>query len=232
MTITIKTNNEVVTPGGKWNTARDWFPRIAVDQEKQIVTVTLYETEGYQNRARVSSELERVEVSEDGTQAIVTGEVECRNFCHGKCSGAQKFCYCVFVGDSNHIYIHRAIANKKWLELEPEQIRKRLVKLGVGATEGIIQQGDFVLKPANGAALPPDEFKHEYNPAGHHKFSQPVLAEYRYGVGTIVYIPEGCTVELIHEAVDGIQHPTRTVPAGQWIIKTTASSLRHSNRRD
>ena len=30
----------------------------------------------------------------------------------------------------------------------------------------------------------------------------------------------------------GIQHPTVTVPAGQWIVGTTSQSLRHDNLRD
>ncbi|MFW5700925.1 MAG: hypothetical protein ACOCWM_04470, partial [Cyclobacteriaceae bacterium] len=43
---------------------------------------------------------------------------------------------------------------------------------------------------------------------------------------------EGKSVQLVHEAVDGIQHPTITVPPGQWIIGSTATQLYHSNYRD
>ncbi len=224
--------NEIISPRGNWATAKDFFPLINVDQEKKVITITTYESEGRQKYASISTDALRVKMSLDKTQCLVKGLVNCKNWKHWECSKAQSFVFAIFVGDSGHIYIHRAPATKGWLELDPEKIRKRLIKLGIGATTGIIQQGDFILKPANGNSLPIDQFLHEWSSSSHHKFSEPLLSEYISRVGRIIYIPEGKSVKLVHEAIDGIQHPTVTVPAGQWIIGTTASSLRHSNRRD
>lgn len=230
--ITVKVEKETVTPTGNWNSARDWFPTIEINQKKQHVLITTYETTGHQKKATVETTDIDTELSADGEQLLITGEVDCRNWQNYKTSGSQNFVFAVFVGDSGHIYVHRAPATKGWRNLNPDRIRKRLVKLGIGAEQNVIQQGDFLLKPANGASLPVDQFKHEWSSSSHHQFTEPVLSEYVRHVGRIILIPVGHTVDLVHEAVDGIQHPTVTVPEGQWIIGSTANSLYHSNDRD
>jgi hypothetical protein len=232
MKITVNVKNETVTPTGNWNVAKDWFPSIDIDQKTKHVTITTYDTIGRQKKASIETTDIDTALSTDGDQLLVTGEVDCRNWQKYKTSGSQKFVFAIFLGDSGHIYVHRAPATKGWLGLNPDRIRKRLVKLGIGAEKDVIQQGDFLLKPANGSSLPIDQFKHEWTSSSHHQFSEPVLSEYVPSVGRLIYIPEGHSVELIHEAVDGIQHPTVTVPSGQWIIGSTASSLYHTNDRD
>lgn len=222
LSFSIKT--EAVNPGGNWNTAKDWFPTINIDQESRHVTIITFKTHGYQKKAKVSTESIKVDRSADGTQLFVRGEVECRNFSNGQCSGSQKFCYAVFVGDSDHIYTHRAPATKGWMNAQPDVIRKRLRKLGIGV-EDALQQGDFLLKPANGNAHPDEDFQHERMGSGHHNFELPQL----YHRGQF-WIKEPTT--LIHTATDGIQHPDIVVPAGKWIIGTTANQLSHSNARD
>lgn len=222
----------IVSPSGNWNVAKDYFPEIEVDQETGVIEVTLFYTRGHQDKASIDTTLFEPKVSADKTQVLISGEVDCKNWRNYKCSGSQKFCFAVFEGDSGHIYVHRAPATKGWLEADPNKLRKRLVKLGIGAVSNVLQQGDFLLKPANGNSLPVEAFKHEWTSASHHKFSEPVLSEYAPGVGRIVYIPEGRSVELHHEAVDGIQHPMIVVPSGQWIIGSTASQLVHTNKRD
>lgn len=232
MKITVYVKNETVTPTGNWNAAKDWFPAIDIDQETKHVTITTYDTVGHQKKASIETTEIDTSLSIDGDQLLITGEVDCRNWKNYKTSGTQKFVFAIFIGDSGHIYVHRAPATKGWLNLNPDRIRKRLVKLGIGANQDVIQQGDFLLKPANGSSLPIDQFRHEWSSSSHHQFSEPVLSEYVPRVGRIVYIPEGHSVELIHEAIDGIKHPTVTVPSGQWIIGSTASGLYHSNDRD
>jgi hypothetical protein len=143
--------------------------------------------------------------------------------------GRQRFCYFVFLGDSGHYYTHRAVASKGWLECPPEKLLARLRKLGIGADRGVVQQGDFLLKPANGNGYPADQFAHETMGAGHHKFAAPVLyADGEHGRQYLLREP----VLLRHEAVDGIQHPDVMVPVGQYVVGTTSEGLRHSNRRD
>lgn len=230
--ITVKTKNEIITPTGNWNAAKDWFPSIEINQKEKHVTITTYETRGYQKKAIVETTNIDTALSTDGEQLLVVGEVYCKNWQNYKTTGSQKFVFAVFVGDSGHIYVHRAPATKGWINLNPDRIRKRLVKLGIGAEKGVIQQGDFLLKPANGSSLPIDHFRHEWSSSSHHKFSEPVLSEYVPGVGRVILIPAGHSVDLVHEAVDGIQHPTVTIPEGQWIIGSTATSLYHSNDRD
>ena len=226
--ITIETRTREVNPSGNWNTAKTWFPTITVDQTTGSVVVEYFETSGYQDRATVNIEWHAELISADGQAALLTGEISCRNWRNYKCSGSQKFVFGVFVGDSGHIYIHRAPATKGWLECKPENILKRLRKLGIGANN-VIQQGDFLLKPANGNAYAVEEFRHESMGAGHHKFLAPVL--YADGpVGRQYRITEPIT--LRHEAVDGIQHPDVIVGEGIWIVGTTANGLTHSNRRD
>jgi hypothetical protein len=230
--LTVETHEVSVNPGGNWNIAKDHFPVIRINQETGVINVESYRTEGRQKKASVETTMYETKVSDDKSQVLISGEVYCRNWINAKTSGTQAFVFAIFEGDSGHIYIHRAPATKGWINCNPNTIRKRLVKLGIGATSGVLQQGDFLLKPANGSSLPVDSFKHEWTSASHHKFSEPVLSEYVSGVGRIIFIPEGRTVELHHEAVDGIQHPMIVVPAGQWIIGSTASQLHHTNKRD
>jgi len=225
----VHVSDEYVEPGGNWNTAKDWFPTIEVDQSTRTVDITCFKTSGYQKKASVETEWIETELSESGDSLFIRGEVDVRNWQRGKCSGSQKFCYAVFVGDSGHIYTHRAPATKGWMSCNPADICKRLRKLGIGATENLVQQGDFLLKPANGAALNDAEFKHESMGAGHHNFEMPVLYAYADN-GRQYKITE--PTRLIHTAVDGIQHPTVTVPIGTWIVGTTANQLNHSNARD
>ncbi len=230
--LSVEVKETSVNPGGNWNTAKDNFPTININQKTGKITVESFYTEGRQKKASIETTMYQVKISKDKSQVLISGEVDCRNWINYKTSGTQSFVFACFVGDSGHIYVHRAPATKGWLNCNPETIRKRLVKLGIGAVKNVLQQGDFLLKDANGNSHPIDFFKHEWSSSSHHKFDQPVLSEYVSGVGRIVYIPEGKSVELHHEAVDGIQHPTIIVPAGQWIIGSTANSLSHSNRRD
>jgi hypothetical protein len=139
--------------------------------------------------------------------------------------GRQKFCFFVFRGDSGHLYTHRAVANKGWLNCDPEKLLKRLRKLGIGAAENVYQQGDYLLKPANGNAWPDEYFRHERTGSGHHNFEFPVL--YHRGQ---YWLQEKTT--LVHNAIDGIQHPDIVVPPGKYIVGTTSPGLVHDNHRD
>jgi len=225
----VTTKNEEPDIYGTWTTAKDWFPTIEINQETGVVKITTYDTRGYQKKASISTTLYPIRKSKDRTQMYVRGEVECRNFIHWQASKTQEFCFAVFVGDSDHIYTHRASATKGWMNGDPDNIRKRLVKLGIGAVENVIQQGDFLLKPANGNAYPDSEFRHETMGAGHHNFEMPVLyASGKYGRQ---YKIVEATM-LTHRATDGIQHPTITVPPGMYAVGTTANQLEHSNMRD
>ena len=224
MTVYIK--NEIVEPGGNWNTAKDWFPVIDVDQETRIVNITTHDSEGYQKKASVNTGTIETKMNKTGDSLFVRGSVYVSNFSNGKCSGEQSFCFAIFIGDSGHIYIHRAPASRGWMKSDPDEIRKRLRKLGIGSNENVVQQGDFLLKPANGNACADDEFKHETMGTGHHNFEMPVL--YAYGKGGRQYKMSEPT-RLIHTAVDGIQHPDVVVPAGIWAVGTTAPSLRNVN---
>lgn len=230
--LTYSIKMDQIDPSGNWNTAKNFFPTIDIDQKKKVVTITTFETSGHQKKCSVDLEALDVKTSKKGDQMLITGSVYATNWATKKLSGSQGFCFAVFVGDSGHIYTHRAPATKGWMNCDPEKIRTRLVKLGIGASVGVLQQGDFLLKPANGNSLAIEEFKHEWTSSSHHKFDQPVLSVWKTGVGRLIYIPEGCTVMLHHEAVDGIQHPSITIPAGQYIIGSTASQLKHSNLRD
>jgi hypothetical protein len=223
------TDNDIMHPTGNWNTAKDWFPTIDVDQETRTVEITTFESASYEKKATVETEWMTTSLSESGDSLYIRGEVYVKNWSNYKCSGSQKFCFAVFVGDSGHIYTHRASATKGWMNGNPEGIRKRLRKLGIGATEDLVQQGDFLLKPANGRTLEDTEFKHETTGAGHHNFEMPVLYAFD-GKSRQYKITE--PTKLVHTAIDGIQHPTVTVPVGIWIVGTTASQLHHSNARD
>ena len=70
--------SEDCEPSGNWNTAKDWFPSIEVDQETRTVTVTRYNSYGYQSHASISTEWLEVDRSEDGTQVFIRGEVFCQ----------------------------------------------------------------------------------------------------------------------------------------------------------
>ena len=222
--LSVSVSTETISPSGNWNTAKDWFPTINVDQEARQVSVVQFKSYGHQKKASVSTKWISTDFSEDRSQLFVRGEVHVRNWINGKCSGAQKFCFAIFVGDSGHIYTHRAPATKGWMEASPDVIRKRLRKLGIGAIN-VIQQGDFLLKPANGNAHPDEEFAHERMGFGHHNFEGPVL----YHDGQF-FLKEDTVLK--HTAVDEIQHPNVIVPPGKYIVGTTASQLKHSNARD
>ncbi len=212
-------------PSGNWTTAKDWFPTIEVDQKSSHVSIETFDTSGFQKKARIETEWTDIEFSDDRTAFYLRGEVSCRNYAKPRTSGSQKFCFAIFVGDSGHIYTHRAPASKGWMEGDPNGIRKRLRKLGIGALNGVIQQGDFLLKPANGNEHGDGDFRHERMGFGHHNFEGPVL----YHDGQF-FLTE--PLKLKHTAVDGIQHPDVLVPAGKWIVGTTASQLGHGNARD
>lgn len=221
-----------VNPGGNWNVPRDWFPTLAIDQQKGTVMVSTSDTQGRQKKASVTTEC-RIDSATDGPALMVRGSVEVHNWINVKCSGEQSFCFVVFEGDSGHIYVHRAPASKGWMEMicSYPAIVRRLRKLGIGADSGVVQQGDFLLKPANGKAISDAEFKHETTGWGHHNFDRPVLTAWTREAGRQVKIIDAHT-RIIHKAVDGIQHPDVIIPPGTYIVGTTAESLRHSNRRD
>jgi hypothetical protein len=218
---------ETCEPGDNWTVAKDWFPEIDINQETGTIRVTSYETSGYQKKASITTEW--VKATTKGDATFVRGEVYCKNFARYKCTGSQQFCFAIFVGDSGHIYTHRAPATKGWMNEKPENIRKRLRKLGIGVEKPAVQQGDFLLKKANGDAPGAEEFVHESMGAGHHKFTAPVL--YCDKGGKRFYKLAESTM-LYHHAVDGIRHPDVLVKPGVYIVGTTATSLPHSNYRD
>lgn len=216
---------EECIPTGNWNTAKDWFPTIEVDQNSRHIKITTYDSIGYQERASIETEWIKIDISDNHQTLYVRGGVHCTNWRRYKCSGSQKFCFAVFVGDSGHVYTHRAPATKGWMNADPNDILKRLRKLGIGAAKNVIQQGDFLLKPVNGNAHPDEAFKHERMGSGHHNFEFPVL----YHLGQY-WITEPTT--LIHTATDGIKHPNVVVPPGKYLVGTTANQLNHRNARD
>ena len=221
-----------VVPGGNWNGPGDWFPRITVDQQTRTVMVRRCETFGHQRRASVDTLECTVDIAADGQAAYVRGRVRVRNWSNYQCSGEQGFVFAVFVGDSGHVYIHRATATNGWLTAAPDGILERLRKLGIGrpTPEGTVQQGDYLLVPVHARnAYLAGAFQHETMGSGHHRFAAPVLfADGQFGRQILVTEP----LDLRHEATDGIQHPTVTVPPGQYAVATTATSLAHRNRRD
>lgn len=226
--LTVVTRATEYSKQGKWWGPAELFPDISVDQATRVVTVVYHSAADPSRRYGKTWEHSET-ISSDGQAVLIRGMCGYKNLVHPQCGGRQQFCFAVFVGDSGHVYTHRAPATRGWMECRPEDITARLVKLGIGAVRGVIQQGDYLLKPANGNALPEEEFKHEYMGSGHHRFEVPVLRAWS-GRATHVLIRE--PVRLVHHAVDGIQHPDVVVPAGQYIIGTTASSLRHANGRD
>jgi len=226
--ITVKVKEDEYESLGNWAGPRELFPVISVDQESAEVEITYFSIanskRGQWGQTHECSET----ISEDGQVLKITGMTGLRND-RRRTGGRQKFCFFVFRGDSGHLYTHRATASKGWLECPPEKLLKKLRKLGIGADKGVIQQGDFLLKPANGNAYPDSEFAHESMGAGHHNFAAPVL----YADGT-----KGRQYKIIepillkHTAVDNIQHPDVIVPIGIYIVGTTSEGLRHSNKRD
>jgi len=212
---------------GSWATAKDLFPKIEVEQRwktKVEIKITYFNISNYElGQWGETHEHEEV-CNRENTVLRITGMCGLRNDCHGT-GGRQKFCFFVFLGDSGHWYIHRSVASKGWLECPPENLLKRLRKLGIGADKNVIQQGDFLLKPANGKALADENFKHEYMGSGHHRFELPVLR-----VGGQIWVQE--PTMLKHHAVDGIQHPDILVPVGKYIVGTTSMGLEHTNQRD
>ncbi|HPD18013.1 MAG TPA: hypothetical protein PLE19_24010 [Planctomycetota bacterium] len=215
-----------------WAGPRELFPTIEVDQASQRVTITYWSIRNGRRGQWGCTHESYEELSADGQVLRITGLTGLRND-RRHTGGRQRFCFIVFVGDSGHIYTHRSVASKGWMTSPVDRLLSRIRRLGLGASDaGCIQQGDFLLRPANGQAQPAEVFAHEWQGAGHHRFSQPVLSAYVQGVGRMILVREGEDVRIVHEAVDGIQHPTVTVPAGQWIVGTTSPSLYHPSRRD
>lgn len=207
---------------------KDLFPMIAVDQETAIVTITYFDISN-PKRGQWGQTHEHEEImSTDGQVLRIIGMTGLRND-RKRTGGRQKFCYFVFRGDSGHLYTHRAVASKGWLECDPDKLLKRLRKLGIGAAENVIQQGDFLLKPANGNSYPDSDFLHETTGAGHHNFEMPVL--YATGSKGRQYKITENTL-LIHTATDGIKHPDVVVSPGIYAVGTTSESLSHVNKRD
>lgn len=209
---------------GNWAGPRELFPTIEVDQKTGTVTITYYSISNQKRGQWGQTHEHEEELSTDKQVLRITGMTGLRND-RRRTGGRQKFCFFVFRGDSGHYYTHRAVASKGWLECDPDKLLKRLRKLGIGAAENVIQQGDFLLKPANGNAHADHEFAHERMGSGHHNFEFPVL--YHRGQYKIT---EPTT--LIHTAIDGIKHPDVIVPPGIWIVGTTAAQLEHKNLRD
>lgn len=173
-TITTKIETTELDSLGNWAGPKDLFPRITVDQETAVVAIE-YLSISNQKRGQWGQTHEHTEtISPDGQVLRIAGMTGLRND-RRRTGGRQKFCYFVFRGDSGHLYTHRAVASKGWMECPPDKLLKRLRKLGIGADKGVIQQGDFLLKPANGSSYPDEEFKHETKGAGHHNFDVPVL---------------------------------------------------------
>ncbi len=226
--ITIKINENELGQVGNWAKERDLFQGISVDQQTAVVSITYLSVSNRKRGQWGLTHEHAEELSADGQVLRITGftglKHERRNT-----GGRQKFCFIVFRGDSGHIYTHRAVASKGWMECLPEKMLSRLRKMGIGAEMGVFQQGDFLLKPANGNAYPENEFAHETMGSGHHNFEMPVL--YASGKhGRQYKIIEN--TQLIHTAVDGIQHPTITIPPGIYSVGTTSPSLVHGNMRD
>ena len=227
MKISKVVRQESSVSGSNWMGPKDLFPTIEVDQSTGVVTVT---TLSVNDQKAIGCTHEcSVSIASDNSAVLIRGMTGVKNWKHPKCGGRQSFCYAVFEGDSGHLYTHRAQASKGWMECRPKDVTKRLRKLGVGADEGVIQQGDYLLKPANGSALPVGEFKHEFTGSGHHRFVPPVL--YAHGNGATHVLVQQDTI-LSHHATDGVFHPAQNVPPGQYIIGTTSPGLRHSNARD
>lgn len=222
--IRVKILHEEIEELGNWAGPKDLFPGIEINQKTAYVKITYFSINN-KKRGQFGLTHEHEEVkSQDGQVLRITGLTGLRND-RRHTGGRQKFCFFVFRGDSGHLYTHRAVASKGWLTCDPDKLLKRLKKLGIGASENVIQQGDFLLKPANGNAYPDADFAHEKMGSGHHNFELPQL----YCRGQ--FWVQNPTL-LLHTAVDGIQHPDVTVPPGKYIVGTTATQLDHNNFRD
>jgi hypothetical protein len=218
---------EIIVPSGNWSKAKDYFPEISIDQNTGTIRVTTFESEGHQQKGSLA--LLWISTQTEGNAAFVRGEVHYLNYKHYELSGPQKFCFAIFEDDSGHIYIYRAPATSRWMAEKPENIHKRLRKLGIGIEEPAIQQGDFLLKKVDRNRPTQEEFKHETMGAGHHKFVAPVLYCDKDGK-RFYWVQE--PVLLVHQAVDGIQHPDVIVEPGVYVVGMTATSLQHENLRD
>lgn len=227
LTVVVRTSESTVA--GNWDGPRELFPTIAVAQETGEVFVTYQSVRDRRRETYGLTHWHGESLSPDGRVLLVRGMCGIRNGRHPRCGGRQQFCFVIFFGDSGHIYIHRATASPGWMECDPAEALGRLRKLGIGAEKRVRQQGDILLKPANGQAYPDAEFQHETMGAGHHRFAAPVLyADGEHGRQYRLTEP----MVLRHHAVDGIEHPPVLVPAGTWIVGTTSHGLRHANKRD
>jgi len=226
-TITIKITNQEVSPGRRWARSA-CLPGTHIQDDE--VTVIMPYTEGYQKNKTVECELDGRR--DGGDVIILTGHASMRDWRERRYSGDQRWVLVIFRGDSGAIYIHRPPATKGWLECPPEKALARLRKLGIGAESPEYQQGDFLLKKANGKAYPQEAFLHETTGSGHHTFVTPVLYCDQHGgeYGRQLLVTE--PVLLVHGAVDGIRHPDVLVQPGQYIVGTTARSLRTGALRD
>ena len=209
---------------GRRDGLRDLQPEVAIDQPSRTVTVARLETAGYQKKKSLTTSFRRCSVGADGQGALVTVAADLKDWQERRYSGEQTFCYAIFLGDSGHIYVHRPPATASWLEADAsgEALRYRLRKLG-GATRGSIQQGDLLFCPANGQSLPAEAFAHEVPGVGHHTFGAPIL--FGAGDGGRVYLVPAEGMEVVHRPTTGAVHPTITLPAGQWIVRTTPATL-------
>jgi|GEM_PF-5291257 len=216
-----------VEPGRRYG-VQAAIPDVVVHQPSRTVVIRTQETDGYQDYACVDTDLE-IRHGADGQGAIASGCV--RVSCWGASSahgGRRGLCFAAFLGDSGHVYVHRAPATSTWTGMEASgaAIRERLRKLG-GATRGTIQQGDLLFVPANGRSLPPESYQHEVGALGHHVPALPLLQAW-IGSERALLVRE--PTEIRHLPAQGATHPTITLPAGQWIVRTTASSLRGGGR--
>jgi hypothetical protein len=170
--ITFTTTTTELDSVGNWDGPSALFPTITVDQETAAVSITYHEVSNSKRGQWGRTHEHNETLSSDGQVLRLTGLTGLRND-RRRTGGRQKFCFFVFRGDSDHLYVHRSVASKGWLECTPDKLLKRLRKLGIGAAENVIQQGDFLLKPANGNAYPIDRFLHESMGAGHHRGVRP-----------------------------------------------------------
>jgi len=214
---------------GNWAGPRDLFPTLEIHQQSSQLTISYWEINDHQRGMYGRTHSHTTSVSTDGQVVRITGLCGLRNDQH-RVGGRQSFCFFVFRGDSGHIYTHRARATAGWVTCDPEKLLHRLRKLGLGRSDtGVIQQGDFLLRPANGQGYADEAFKHESMGAGHHGFLAPVL--YHDGArGRQYRVTEPVT--LRHTAVDGIRHPDVLIPVGKYYIGTTSVSLATRNMRD
>ena len=222
--LTVRKSDETLESLGNWAGPKDLFPAITVNQKTAAVKTTCFSISNSRRGQYGLTHEYETELSTDRQVLRITGMTGLRND-RRRTGGRQKFCFFVFRGDSGHLYTHRTVASKGWLECDPNKLLKRLRKLGIGASENVIQQGDFLLKPANGKGHPDELFLHERMGSGHHNFELPQL----YARGQF-WIKEKTL--LLHTAVDGIKHPDIEIPPGKYVVGTTSNGLEHPNRRD